>query len=133
MAVLRGIPWRALPTSKHADSPDTAIEERVGLFEAAYERIGRAWVEFREPDRWPTQKNWALRVAPDYTREPDKHLEMQLEKESALAFELEARAIAERLVGGLEMSFQFLGFPRERLREAVRRRASPFSSGCLLE
>jgi hypothetical protein len=64
-------------------------EEREGLFEAMYERIRRNWLEFREPDRWPTQKNWVLRVAPEYTREPDGHLEKQLQKETALAFEQE--------------------------------------------
>jgi hypothetical protein len=65
------------------------INDRDGLFVEMRDRIQKNWRRYREPDRWPTRKNWALRVAPDFSSNPTKYIEKQLQKEIAIALELE--------------------------------------------
>jgi hypothetical protein len=48
-----------------------------------YKRIRENWNQHREPGRWPTpDKNWVLRVAPEFTKHPTQHLEKQLQKQT---------------------------------------------------
>ena len=65
------------------------IETRDGLFDEMYGRIRENWLRYREPGRWPTNKNWVLRVAPDFTSNPTKYIEKQLQKEIAICLESE--------------------------------------------
>jgi len=70
---------------RHRAGPDLD-----GLFESLYEQIRTNWARHREPDRWPTtEKNWVLRVAPDFTRHPTHRLEKQLQKQIAICLESE--------------------------------------------
>jgi hypothetical protein len=60
------------------------------LFEEFYERIRENWTRHREPDRWPTpDKNWVLRVAPEFTEHPTQRLEKQLQKQIAICLKNE--------------------------------------------
>ncbi len=65
------------------------IQDRDGLFEEMYGQIRKNWLLFHEPDRWPTKKNWVLRVAPRFTPNSTKYIEKQLQKEIAIALEFE--------------------------------------------
>lgn len=66
------------------------LPQRSGLFEQLYERIRENWTRHREPDRWPTpDKNWVLRVAPEFTEHPTQHIEKQLQKRIAICLENE--------------------------------------------
>ncbi len=58
-----------------------------GLFEQLYRRLRNNWLRYREPDRWPTPKNWVLRVAPQYTSDPNSRVEKQLQKQIAISLE----------------------------------------------
>jgi|SRR5579872_132200 len=66
------------------------LDDRVGLFNRIYEGIRTNWIRYREPDRWPTtDKNWVLRVAREYTYDPIRRHEKQLQKEIAIGLENE--------------------------------------------
>ena len=66
------------------------LDDRVGLFNRIYEGIRTNWIRYREPDRWPTtDKNWVLRVAREYTHDPIRRHEKQLQKEIAIGLENE--------------------------------------------
>lgn len=66
------------------------LPQRSGLFEEMYKRIRENWNRYREPDRWPTpEKNWVLRLAPDFTAHPTQRLEKQLQKQIAICLENE--------------------------------------------
>ncbi len=66
------------------------LSQRAGLFEELYKRIRENWNRHREPDRWPTpDKNWVLRVAPEFTAHPTQHKEKQLQKQIAIYLENE--------------------------------------------
>jgi hypothetical protein len=66
------------------------LPERDELFELLYERIRANWTRNRELDRWPTpEKNWVLRVAPEFTQDPTHRLEKQLQKQIAIYLENE--------------------------------------------
>jgi hypothetical protein len=54
------------------------------LFEQLYERIRMNWISNRAGDRWPSQANWVLRVAPEFTQHPTHYLEKQLQKNIAI-------------------------------------------------
>jgi hypothetical protein len=67
-----------------------SLPQRSGLFEEMYKRIRENWNRHREADRWPTpEKNWVLRVAPEFTKHPTQHLEKQLQKQIAICLEHE--------------------------------------------
>lgn len=61
--------------------------QRSGLFEELYKRIRENWNRHREPDRWPTDKNWVSRVAPEFTKHPTQRREKQLQKQIAICLE----------------------------------------------
>ena len=63
------------------------LNDRDGLFFRIFEKIRANWTRFREAERWPSVTNWVLRVAPDYTYEPTKHFEKQLQKQIAICLE----------------------------------------------
>jgi hypothetical protein len=66
------------------------LPQRTGLFEELYKRIRENWNRHRETDRWPTpDKNWVLRVAPEYTPQPTQRFEKQLQKQIAICLENE--------------------------------------------
>jgi hypothetical protein len=65
------------------------LPQRSGLFEEMYKRIRENWNLHRELDRWPTlDKNWVLRVAPEFTKHPTQHLEKQLQKQIAICLRM---------------------------------------------
>lgn len=64
-----------------------AAHDRRGLFEEVFERIRFNWIWNRAEDRWPSQSNWVLRVAPEFTRHPTKYLEKQLQKNIAICLQ----------------------------------------------
>jgi hypothetical protein len=57
-----------------------------GLFAKVCERVHTNWSQREQPDRWPTAKNWRVRLAPNFTTETDHHLEKQLQKQIAITF-----------------------------------------------
>ena len=61
--------------------------DRHGLFDQVFERIRMNWVSNRAEERWPSQSNWVLRVAPAFTQHPTKYLEKQLQKNIAVLLE----------------------------------------------
>jgi hypothetical protein len=66
------------------------LPERDELFEALYQQIRTNWIQNRKPGRWPTaDKNWVLRVAPEFTQDPNHRLEKQLQKQIARCLENE--------------------------------------------
>jgi hypothetical protein len=68
----------------------SVLPESNHLFELLYERICANWSRNRELERWPTpEKNWVLRVAPEFTLDPTKRLEKQLQKQIAVCLESE--------------------------------------------
>jgi hypothetical protein len=54
------------------------------LFEQVYERIRTNWISNRAGERWPSQSNWVLRVAPEFTQHATQRLEKQLQKNIAV-------------------------------------------------
>ncbi len=64
-------------------------DDRVGLFNLIYEGIRTNWIRFREAERWPSSENWVLRVMPDFTFDPRKRIEKQLQKQIAICLENE--------------------------------------------
>jgi len=60
------------------------LPDRDRLFEQVFERIRMNWVSNRAAERWPSQSNWVLRIAPDFTQHPTKYLEEQLQKNIAI-------------------------------------------------
>ena len=63
------------------------LDDRAGLFNRIYECIRTNWIRFREAERWPSSANWVLRVALNFTHEPAKRLERQLQKQIAVCLE----------------------------------------------
>jgi hypothetical protein len=64
------------------------LPEPGNLFELLYNQIRTNWARNREADRWPTpEKNWVLRVAPEFTHDPTRRLEKQLQKQIAICLE----------------------------------------------
>ena len=66
-----------------------AIPDRGGLFGEIYERLRSNWISNRSEERWPSQANWILRLAPEFTQHPTKYLEKQLQKNIAIALQNE--------------------------------------------
>ena len=60
------------------------MPERHHLFERVYERIRMNWLSNRAEKRWPSQSNWVLRIAPEFTQHPTQRLEKQLQKNIAI-------------------------------------------------
>jgi hypothetical protein len=61
-----------------------ALPDRHRLFEQIYERIRLNWVSNRIEERWPSQSNWVLRTAPEFTQHPTLYREKQLQKNIAI-------------------------------------------------
>lgn len=59
------------------------------LFREVCRQIRHNWLTAREQDRWPSTKNWVLRVAPNFTASPSLRLEKQLQKQIAICLENE--------------------------------------------
>ena len=60
----------------------------AAFFPLLYEKIRANWLARLRPIP-PSQRNWTLRSALDFTPEPTKHFEKQLEKAIASVFVLE--------------------------------------------
>jgi hypothetical protein len=56
------------------------LRDRPRLFEQVYEQIRMNWVSNQAVERWPSQSNWVLRIAPEFTQHPTQYLEKQLQK-----------------------------------------------------
>jgi hypothetical protein len=54
------------------------------LFERVYDRVRMNWISNRVGERWPSQSNWVLRIAPEFTQHPTQRLEKQLQKNIAI-------------------------------------------------
>jgi hypothetical protein len=65
------------------------LPDRRGLFEEVFERVRSNWMSNRIEERWPSQSNWVLRVAPEFTQHPTKYLEKQLQKNIAILLQNE--------------------------------------------
>jgi hypothetical protein len=61
-----------------------SLPDRLQLFEKIYERIRINWVSNRTGERWPSQSNWVLRTAPEFTQHPTLYREKQLQKNIAI-------------------------------------------------
>ena len=59
------------------------------LFVELYDQIRTNWVLNRVAGRWPSQANWRLRVAREFSEHPTRYLEKQLQKKIAILFEHE--------------------------------------------
>src|SRR6185437_12018978 len=64
--------------------PSCGLPSRRGLFSQIFEQIRSNWISNRAEDRWPSQSNWVLRIAPEFTQHPTKYLEKQLQKNIAI-------------------------------------------------
>jgi hypothetical protein len=64
-------------------------QDRERVFDLIYRRTRENWLRSREPGRWPSQANWVLRVAPQFTPEAGQRLEKQLQKQIATCLEHE--------------------------------------------
>lgn len=60
-----------------------------GLFSQVFEQIRLNWISNRAEERWPSQSNWVLRLAPEFTQHPTKYLEKQLQKNIAILLQNE--------------------------------------------
>jgi hypothetical protein len=60
------------------------LPDRHGLFAQVFGRIRSNWISNRAEERWPSQSNWVLRTAPEFTQHPTKYLEKQLQKNIAI-------------------------------------------------
>jgi hypothetical protein len=60
--------------------------QRDGLFNDIYRQIRQNWLR-REPGRWPSDKNWELRVERQFTPNPTHRREKQLQKQIAICLE----------------------------------------------
>ena len=66
------------------------LPEHGDLFELVYDQIRTNWTRKREENRWPTpEKNWVFRVMPEFTADPIRRLEKQLQKQIAICLESE--------------------------------------------
>jgi hypothetical protein len=66
------------------------LPEHGDLFELLYDQIRANWTRNREVDRWPTpEKNWVFRVMPEFTADPIRRHEKQLQKQIAICLENE--------------------------------------------
>lgn len=61
-----------------------ALPDKRGLFSQIFEQIRSNWISNRAEDRWPSQSNWVLRLAPEFTQHPTKYREKQLQKNIAI-------------------------------------------------
>lgn len=66
-----------------------ALPDRQGLFSEMFDRIRSNWISNRAEGRWPSQANWILRTAPEFTQHPTKYLEKQLQKNIAIRLQNE--------------------------------------------
>lgn len=65
------------------------LPNRRGLFEEIFQRVRSNWISNRAEERWPSQSNWVLRTAPEFTQHPTKYLEKQLQKNIAILLQNE--------------------------------------------